>query len=50
MNGIDIELAKYPSLDLVDRQIFLDGFDAVERHGQSISGSGSETGEPVQWA
>jgi hypothetical protein len=28
MIGIDTELAKYPWLDLVDPQIFLDGFDA----------------------
>jgi hypothetical protein len=50
MIGIDTELAKYPWLDLVDPQIFLDGFDAEERHSQNISCSGSETGEPVQWA
>lgn len=35
--GIDSELAKYPWMDLIDRQIFLDGFDAGERYDQSTS-------------
>src|ERR1039458_398229 len=32
--GIDTELAKYPWTDLIDHQIFLDGFDAGERSSQ----------------
>lgn len=37
MNGIDTLLAKHPWLDLVDRQIFLDGFDTGEQYVRRIS-------------
>jgi len=30
--GINRELAKFPWMDLIDRQSFLDGFDAEERY------------------
>lgn|ERR1039458_708726 len=39
--GIDTELAKFPWLDLIDRQIFLDGFDAGERYKAGILDSGT---------
>jgi hypothetical protein len=45
---IDIELAKYPWLDLIDRQIFLDGWTMGERYGRDSSGN--ETCTPVEWS
>lgn len=41
MSGIDIELAKYPWMDLVDYQIFLDGFHAGAQYRAGISDLGS---------
>lgn len=41
MSGIKILLAKYPWLDLFDRQIFLNGFEAGERYRGSIVDSGN---------
>jgi hypothetical protein len=41
MRGIDTLLAKYPWMDLIDRQIFLDGFDAGEQYRAGISDSGN---------
>lgn len=45
--GIDKELAKYPWMDLVHYQIFLDGFDAGEQYCPNNSDSECK---PVQWS
>jgi hypothetical protein len=49
MRGRDTLLAKYPWMDLVDHQIFLEGFDAGEQYGRNISDWDNKTGE-IEWA
>jgi hypothetical protein len=46
--GIDNEWAKFPWLDLADRQIFLDGFLAGELYGRGISCSSKEIDKPFE--